>query len=562
MRTLPIAIAVALASATACSKNAQVPAATGTGGTGDVACGSDAQCSAGVCLGGKCIPRTTIAPTWAVEIRPPSYSAAPLTERTDLSDLPSPLSLKTDAAVDIAVTFNASTPDAIPSSAHVVLAVPSLIGGRPALTFESDVNFSVIKLHAAEAVLARNATVDLTPLSPSDQQSPPFSFVIDTLALYNTLTIPTDNVWLRGILRDAIDQVPSSAFTARAYQQGRLVSNVAIITPAGTNADGSFRLAIPAAATKTPVTVELSPQSTSPTDPWFTSDDWSLENLDMGVITLPTYQKPQTFLIAVQGDRGEAIDNAFIRAATALTPQAGGVTHFSQDGLTGPTGETPAGSVQLPLIPGTATTARSYDLAIIPSAGTPFTIACAARGVTAGGTNASPAAVQPIVVSRRPVVSGSVTNASGSPVANVVVTARRDPETARVCTTANAAATGPTTISTTTNAMGAFALALDQGAYQLDYDPPAGSWMPRFSQYNQAVSGDETRLVQLPQPALLEGQVSDADDKPLADTTIRIFEPRCAAGSNCKFAPILRGETQTDTGGHLRVVVALPAASP
>jgi hypothetical protein len=412
-------------------------------------------------------------------------------------------------------------------------------------------------------VLARSATVDLIPLSPADQQSPPFSFVIDTLAENNNLTIPTNNVWLSGILHDAVDQVPSRPFVARAFQQGRLVSNLSVISGNGaSNADGSFRLAIPAATAMNPVTVEIWPQDAAPKDPWFASDDWSLSLLDMGVINLPAYQTPQTFLVTVQGDRGESIDGAFVRAATELTPQAGGRTRFSQDGLTGSTADaTASGTLKMPLIPGTATTKRDYIVAVVPPPGTPFAATCASSTVNGGGGDNAPVPITAIVVSRRPVISGSVTNASGAPVANVMVTASRDPETARVCSMTDATATGPVMISTTTNAMGAFALALDRGAYQIDYDPPAGSWMPRLTEYNVAVSDDATRLVQLPQPALLEGQVSDADEKALADATIRIFEPRCAAGPDCKTPPILRGETLTDKDGNFRVVVPMPMPS-
>jgi hypothetical protein len=456
--------------------------------------------------------------------------------------------------------FNATTASATPSSAHVVLAVPSLIGGRPDLTYEMDLNANAMGFAVPEGILARRGTVSLTPLSPANQQSPPFSFAIDTLAQNNTLTIPTDNVWLHGFVHDALDLVPSATFVARAYQQNRLVSNLAIITPRdGTNADGSFRLAIPAAAMDGPVTVELSPQSAA-SDPSFVSEPWPLASLDMGTVNLPTYQTPQTFLATVEGDHGEAIDTAFVRAATELTPQAGGTTRFSQDGQTGAGTGTPPGTLKLSLIPGTGKTARSYDVAVIPAPGTPFAVTCTSWPVNGGGTDASPTALPKIVVPRRPLITGSVTNASGSPVASVVVTASRAPETARVCETTNAAATGPTTISTTTNATGGFALALDNGSYQLDFDPPSGSGMPRFSQYNLAVIDQDVPLglIVLPPPALIEGQVSDASGMPIANATIRVFESRCAAGMPCKIPPILHGETQTDDTGHFRAVVAVP----
>ena len=89
---------------------------------------------------------------------------------------------------------------------------------------------------------------------------------------------------------------------------------------------------------------------------------------------------------------------------------------------------------------------------------------------------------------------------------------------------------------------------------------PAGSWIPRLTQYNVAVSPGPVarRLVQLPQPALLEGQLSDADGMPIPSATIRVFEPRCDASPDCKTLPILRGATLTDDTGHFRLVVAMP----
>ena len=87
-RDMPAVIArlvalLALTRAVACS-NAAAPPLAGMGGTGVVRCTSDLQCTDGACLGGNCISRTSIAPAWAIEIRPSSGSTAPLTEWTDL----------------------------------------------------------------------------------------------------------------------------------------------------------------------------------------------------------------------------------------------------------------------------------------------------------------------------------------------------------------------------------------------------------------------------------------------------------------------------------------------
>src|SRR4029079_16978079 len=93
----------------------------------------------------------------------------------------------------------------------------------------------------------------------------------------------------------------------------------------------------------------------------------------------------------------------------------------------------------------------------------------------------------------------------------------------------------------TTSAMGSFSLPLDPGVYQLDYEPPASSAVPRMTELNVAVAADMTgRLVQLPAPALVEGDVHDAMNMPLPNATVRIFEPRCAMVTPCTTRRLLR----------------------
>ena len=72
---------------------------------------------------------------------------------------------------------------------------------------------------------------------------------------------PTDNQTPHGTLLDALN-APKTAYTARAFLDGTLVSNVAAM-----NADGTFGLFIPAAITGE-LSVELAPAAS--TDPWFT----------------------------------------------------------------------------------------------------------------------------------------------------------------------------------------------------------------------------------------------------------------------------------------------------
>ena len=171
--------------------------------------------------------------------------------------------------------------------------------------------------------------------------------------------------------------------------------------------------------------------------------------------------------------------------------------------------------------------------------------------VITGGTPVSLVELAP-----RPILSGNLVNASGVPVANAVVTATRATDTPRVCST-----TGPTTVSATTNASGVFTLALDRGTYELDYDPQPGALEPRLTEFNVAINGSATRLVQLPSPNLVEGDVVDANEKALAGATVRLFERRCTQISPCMSPPVLRLETQADANGHFRAVVGMPTGN-
>ena len=71
-----------------------------------------------------------------------------------------------------------------------------------------------------------------------------------------------------------------------------------------------------------------------------------------------------------------------------------------------------------------------------------------------------------IAVPRRPVLSGTVWSAQGTPVSGVTVTASRNPAVAKVCSAAS-----PTAFTTTTDTMGAYKLPVDPDTYQLDFDP-------------------------------------------------------------------------------------------
>jgi hypothetical protein len=258
---------------------------------------------------------------------------------------------------------------------------------------------------------------------------------------------------------------------------------------------------------------------------------------------------------------GEPVGGAAVRAITVLDPDTStttppGVTRFWQSTTTGANG-----NANLSLIPGVNRTPRLYDVAVVPPPGSPYASTCVPKQPILGFGDAAT-----IVVPVRPVLSGTVYSAQGLLVGGVTVTASRKPELAKICAstepTAFTTATGPTSFATTTDKSGFFNLPVDPGRYQLDFDPASGSSAPRVSEYDVPLNAAIMRVVQLPQPYLIEGDVVDATGKtPLANATIRIFQPMCPTIEGCISRPILRAETQSNDAGHFRAIVALPSSN-
>jgi hypothetical protein len=405
--------------------------------------------------------------------------------------------------------------------------------------------------------LGSTTTLNLVPLPPADQQNAPHSFSVP-LVDGQQIPLPADDVTIHGTLMAAIGPLPAT-FVARAFQGGTQVSNA---PPTQTN--GAFPLVLPAATATAgvPLTIQLTPQN-SQMDPWFVSTPLSppLPSLS---ITLPAYITVNQFNLAVQSadDPTVKVSGAIVRAQTTLgtsTVGTTGTTEFARGGTTDANGV-----ASLSLLPGSGNAPLSYSITVTPPASSPYASQCAvASDVRAGATTVnSPSAPMltstPIMLTTRPVLTGTVTDGYGYQVANVSVTATPGPTASGACA---AASTSPS--STTTDANGAFALPLDPGTYQLDYDPPSGSSAPRFTEPAPFVvgvfdSGPLVHNVFLPAGGLVQGVALIAGStQPLPSATIRIFEPRCS-GAACTTPPWLRGQTVTDGNGQFQIVVPLP----
>ena len=398
--------------------------AGGSASTGGVGAGGSIGSGSGGASGVHCTTTLCVAPVssrlmWAVEIDPsgPSNAATKEIPSIDLSGAGKQLSLTAAPSTTVGATFTAPTNGSVPSSANVVLTIPSLIPGRPPLTFQGPTSYSSTGTSTATLTvpmdrLGSTTTMNLVPLPPADQQSAPHSFSVP-LVDGQQIPLPADDVTIHGTLMAAIGPLPA-IFVARAFQRGTQVSNA---PPTQTN--GAFPLVLPSATATTgvPLTIQLTPQS-SQMDPWFVSTPLSLPLPSLS-ITLPAYITVNQFNLAVQSadDPTVKVSGAVVRAQTILGTSTGGTTgttEFARGGTTDANGV-----ASLSLLPGSGNAPLSYSITVTPPAGSPYASQCAvASDVRAGASTVnSPSAPMltstPIMLATRPVLMGTVTDGNG-----------------------------------------------------------------------------------------------------------------------------------------------------
>jgi len=553
------------------------PALEGCAGTGSsvgMSPGSGGSTGSGGASGVHCMTTSCVPPVsahlfWAVEIDPSSsQSVAAIEERpsVDLYDVGGSLSLTATPATTISASFTAKAGASVPSTANVVLSVPSLIPGRPALTFQAptaltSTGMSSVGLSVPSDRLGSAATMTLAPLPPADQVSPPRSFSVE-LADGLQKDIPTDDFFIGGTLLDAVGKPLGSTFVARAFQGGTQVSNAPQTASSTAPMAGSFQLELPSAtlAAAAKLTIQLTPQTQ--TDPWFVSNPIPLPASSLGSIMLPAYitnLNQFNLNVVSAADPNVKVSGAAVRVQTTIGTNELGTLEFARSGTTDANGV-----ASLSLLPGSGNAPLSYAINVTLPTNSPYASQCAkASDVAAGGSAVnSPSAPAltptPIALVTRAILTGTVTDGHGYSVANVSVAATPGPTATGACT---AMATSQST--TTTDANGRFTLPLDPGTYQLDFDPPSGSSAPRFTEpvpfvVNISDSGQLRHDVALPPGGLVQGTAFvPGGSQPLSSATIRIFEPRCT-GAACTTPPWLRGQTVTDGNGNFQIVVPLP----
>jgi hypothetical protein len=408
----------------------------------------------------------------------------------------------------------------------------------------------------------RTATLQLVPLSPADQQSPPASFSVTVAPLLSEM-LPTNLVPMTGTLLNAINAPPSATSVARAFLSGTQISNAP-----QTDSGGSFQLLLAPEPAGSLVTVELTPLNQTGADPWYTSSPLDpTMNRTLAPIMLPAYSSPNFFTLIVHSgsDAPDAVGGALVRAQVILGSSAAGATDFQATGTTsGPTA-TGGGSVTLALLPGTNNTPLPYDLTVIPPANSPYATRCIqAVNVIFGGTASAPSSLTTVALTPRPVLAGTVRDSAGNPVSSVAVTATAGPGPTGGCTNTPAVSS-----STVADLNGMFSLPLDPGTYQLDYDPPAGAPVPRLTEPELTIPptgvAQLTHDVALPAAALVKGTVLGPDGAGLPSATVRIFRVLCTGQDDCfgptRTAPELLAQTVSDGNGNFQAVVNANAPS-
>ena len=379
-----------LLGAAACASGAAEPAGTGAAGAGGSIggrpCSETAQCDNGVCIMGSCVDKLVDAGDLAAEIDPPLTSGSQLTQIVSLAGaLPV---LTADAELRLTVPFGVSpmSSTVLPASAGVILTVPSRIPGRPDPSFQATAVLGAgqATLIAPLTILGQQATLNIVPVSPSDQTSPPYTFSVllpppapatsMEVPVMQTLLpqeLPANPFTLRGHLDSPLGP-GMGGFTARAFSNGVLVSTVASTTGTTINPSGDFVLLVPMTAAKSELVIQLTPDSIG-SDPWVTLasvvlPDTPGPSIGLDPVALPVHPIPHGFRVAVRGDDQSPIAGATVHAF-ALFSIAGVIPsfRFKDDAYTDD-----QGAANLALIPGDSNTPRDYTLSVIPPAGSPW----------------------------------------------------------------------------------------------------------------------------------------------------------------------------------------------
>jgi hypothetical protein len=316
--------------------------------------------------------------------------------------------------------------------------------------------------------------------------------------------------------------------------------------------EGRFALRIPKLPSgRDPLdglSVDLSPMDPVAARPRFTIKKVDPMGLDLGVLKLPTFPKPQKFSAPVvstvtEGATETRIVGAKVRFATTLQGAVGGEATYVRDVQTGADG-----AAQVELIPGEPGRPRSYTVRVLPPERSEYAIRCVGSYVVSSGGGDDVRLGGSISLSRRTLISGRVFHADGAPAGGVRIRSTRlggsiDTE----CGTELAATPG----ETLTDPKGQYRVLVEPGDYRMEYEPPAGAPSPYLIEEKVEIQIPMARDVRLPLATVVQGRVNDPETgKPVSDAVVRVFDPGSAT-----MRAVQRGQGISAADGTVRVVV-------
>jgi hypothetical protein len=554
----PFLLAMALAAG--CKLNTPAPA------TG---CVSDNQCDPGyACANGACLPRASRG-TWAIELLPTNESSAAQTQLASVS-FSDQSDNKLTADSKATITGDLQQGSSLAGDSHVIAIVQTPIPGHDDLQFESDWltppgvgTPPPFSLSVPMGTIGNDVTFQIIPLTPRDQAQAPITWQTklstanalpakDGMYNYVSGTLVTPDLNLGG------------GFVARAFSGGQLVSSVGTVN----NSDGTFRIQIFQEVAQ-PITVEIAPSSSQYSTPRFTTGPITLPSgfdheVKLANSNLPAIGFATLFRFQVAGPDGKPVLRAIVRAHTVLSSDDNGSSDLVRDGTTDVNG-----NVDLALLPGSNGGVQSYDVSVIPPSGSAFGIACLNAVAIAGspnpGASGSPPVAAQLSLPNKLTLSGKILSADGVVVPGVAIAATRtavDPTTNCDSSIASSPA------SASSNPDGTFQLMVDPGTYRLDFDPPAGSAVPRLTETGVVVTAgtNATHPIRMLAGEVVNGIVQDATGARLSSVDVKFFEVDCSGSIACygpmRIAPILRAETHTGSDGTFRAVVPVQLPSP
>jgi hypothetical protein len=542
------------------------------------------------CRDGVCILPASPALAIGAQILPPSTRPdLAATEITAVEILPEghvALGFERPAVVTGRITFG-TLPLSVP--AHLRFSRPSRIPGAPPLTVEVDAAggkptgapaFSVrlstnLEDEAWTVTIVPDAQTVIPELGTTLAQVAPTrktSFVLGGGGQVHVELPMVDGAGLKEITGKVTDAAQRGLEGLKVTALGRPSPGApleACSSIGRTQADGSYAIRVPSAWEDTfDVLVEPTSAVRAP----------SLRLRDVEVpdgeatksvpIEYPSYAAPVAFDLPVYskapaGGTDDATDAEVVFTTTLLDSDTMLVTYRA-------TGIVDVrGLARIELIPGAIDANRDYAVRVIPSLNTPH-----------GSVWSKPVAVGPegggvlpdLVLPRRPLLTGRVTDHLAQPVSAVTVRPSVSPRFTRTLSPeAQAQVAALRAVEVFTNEDGRFEIYLDPAlvgipaTYDLELSPPAGGELPRSTWEDvslpEGLPAVDLGDLPLPRGAVADGPVSDADGLPVSGAEIRVWLPEadevdCAA--TCRVPARLLVLATSDDDGRVRLLLPAP----